>query len=117
MSNDIRISRRDDTEDAPYLAKRNLSGLGQRQRLFLDWLAEQAFFNGGDVPYLDAWLWMGEWTGYLYGSQASQARMKPFIGQSLYGLLQTLVKRNIILVLPGEDNPDHKMIRLLVEWN
>lgn len=94
--------------DEPMLSKRDTKGLGKRQLAFLEWLTEQ----NRDVSWKDAWVWVGERTGYLEGSRASQNRMHPYIGKTLFGLVSPLEKRGLIVVLNNENG---RSIRALVK--
>ena len=95
------------TGDEPMLSNRTLAGLGKRQKAFLSWLSQQ----DRDVSWKTAWIWMGDRTGYLDGSKASQARMHDYISKSLWGLVSTLLTRRLIVIVEGETG---RSIRLLV---
>jgi hypothetical protein len=84
----------------------DFDGLGENQKVLLRWLADQP---AGEVSYYQVWCWYMELSQPDYPDMTvvKQARLRPLINRSLWGLLRTLVKRGLILVIPS---PDAKQI-------
>lgn len=102
------------TGDEPMLSKRITKGLGTRQIDFLQFLVDgskDANEQRKDVSWLEAWIWVGERTGYLYGSKASQNRMHEYIGKTTYALVKSLEKRGLVIVITSDSG---KTIRVLI---
>jgi hypothetical protein len=92
----------------------DFDGLGENQKALLRWLADQP---EGEASYYQTWCWYMELSqpDYPNMTELKQARLRPLMNRSMWGLLRTLVKRGLILVIPSPDGKQIDMVCLQVD--
>lgn len=92
----------------------DFDGLGENQKALLRWLADRP---KGEASYYQVWCWYMELSqpDYPNMTELKQARLRPLMNRSLWGLLRSLVKRGLILVVPSSDGNQIDVVRLRVE--
>lgn len=91
----------------------DLDGLGENQKALIRWLADRP---KGEATYYQVWQWYMEISqpGYPDMTEVKQARLRPLMNRSLWGLLRSLVKRGLVLVIPSPDGRQIEAVRLQV---
>ena len=97
----------------PLVAGPNWSGMGKKQWSVLRFLAKR----GPEVPYVEVWKWIAryDFPDYEFRSYPSQATVHEYIASSTWNILQSLVRRRLVLLVPDPDEPKFKDVRLRVE--